>query len=74
MHGEDIHFHFRLMFKDNPAMLLGGFFVALMSMLTFAVEMAERSVNEDLDDYWSSLWMAMVTISTIGYGGKQLQL
>jgi hypothetical protein len=68
---QDIGFHFKLMFKDRPVVLLGSFALVLMAGLTFSVEMAERSANEDLDDYWSSLWMAMVTVSTIGYGGKK---
>jgi hypothetical protein len=67
---QSVTFHFKAMFKDSPVSLLVPFLVVLLTSSTFMVQAAERSANEDLDDYWSSFWLTVITVSTIGYGDR----
>ena len=40
----------------------------LLAMLGFALQTTERRVNHDLDHYSNGVWLALVSMTGIGYG------
>jgi hypothetical protein len=63
-------FHFKALFSDVPLKLCVLLSLVLLVVSAFTIQSAERSANEDIDDYWSSLWLSIVSISTVGYGDR----
>ena len=58
----------RLTFLRAPARLLGAVTVVLLAVAGFALQLAERRVNHDLDDYANCFWLAVVSMTGIGFG------
>ena len=55
-------------FLRSPARLLGSVSLLLLAMLGFVLQVAERRVNHDLDEYANCVWLALVSMTGIGYG------
>ena len=47
----------------TPGRLLGGASLLLLLMLGFAMQVAERRVNHDLDVYPNCVWLVLVSVS-----------
>ena len=58
----------RLTFLRAPARLLGAVTVVLLAVAGFALQLSERRVNHDLDDYANCFWLAVVSMTGIGFG------
>jgi hypothetical protein len=65
---EDVSFHFKLMFRDNPLWLLGPLGAATLLATTLATQAVERAHNPSLASHWHVLWLVICTVSTVGYG------
>ena len=52
----------------TPGRLLGGASLLLLLMLGFAMQVAERRVNHDLDVYPNCVWLVLVSMTGIGFG------
>ena len=58
----------RLAYLRMPFRLLGTISILLLGMLAFMLQVAERRVNHDLDEYANCVWLALVSMSGIGFG------
>ena len=58
----------RMAFLRSPARLLSSVSVLLLAMLGFVLQVSERRVNHDLDEYANCVWLALVSMTGIGYG------
>merc|ERR1719271_821377 len=58
----------RLAYLRMPFRLLGTISILLLGMLAFMLQVAERRVNHDLDEYANRVWLALVSMSGIGFG------
>ena len=51
-----------------PLKILTCATLLLLKMLGFALQTTERRVNHDLDHYSNGVWLALVSMTGIGYG------
>jgi len=58
----------RMTLLRAPVRLLGTTTVLLLLMLGFGLQLSERRVNHDLDNYYNCLWLAVVSMTGIGFG------
>jgi voltage-gated potassium channel len=65
----------RLLFVSKSARRAGqrlgkvGLFAAgMLFFCSWIAYVAERATNSEFNDYWSSLWWGIVTLTTVGYG------
>ena len=71
----DFSFSLKCMFKDNPMVLIGIFFTISSMVFAFQIYLVERRsalLSEDgagmANNYLNSLWLVLMTITTLGYG------
>merc|ERR1719487_717919 len=57
-----------MLLQRAPVRLLGTTTVLLLAMLGFSLQLVERRINHDLDHYANGLWLALVSMTGIGYG------
>lgn len=58
----------RMLLQQAPVRLLGTATVLLLGMFGFALQLVERRINHDLDHFSNGLWLALVSMTGIGYG------
>jgi len=58
----------RMTFQRHPVRLLGDATLLLLGILAFTMQVAERRVNEGLGHYWNCMWLAVVSMTGIGFG------
>jgi len=58
----------RMTLLRAPGLLLGTTTSLLLLMLAFGLQMSERRVNHDLDNYYNCLWLAVISMTGIGFG------
>ena len=71
----DFSFSLKCMFKDNPLILIGVFFTISSMIFAFQIYLVERRAAYLADNpgymcnnYPNSLWLVLMTITTVGYG------
>jgi len=58
----------RVTYQRHPIRLLGGVSVLLLGIFAFALQTAERRVNAGLDHYPNCVWLAVASMTGLGYG------
>mmetsp|Transcript_33424 Transcript_33424/g.88006 ORF Transcript_33424/g.88006 Transcript_33424/m.88006 type:complete len:434 (+) Transcript_33424:75-1376(+) len=58
----------RVEFQRNPVKLLSGTTILLLALFAFTLQVAERRVNEGLDEFGNCLWLATVSMTGLGFG------
>ena len=58
----------RMAYSKYPARLLASTTALLLVMFGFAMQVAERRVNHDLDHYFNCVWLVLVSMTGIGFG------
>lgn len=71
----DFSFSLKCMFKDNPMILIGIFFTISATIFAFQIYLVERRAFREnskvigfTDTFMNSLWLVLMTITTVGYG------
>ena len=72
----DFSFSLKCLFKDNPLFLIGFFFAVSSLFFGYALLIAERHLvlyaepgtTNICDNFANSLWLIVLTITTVGYG------
>jgi len=58
----------RMTYLRMPGRMLCSVSALLLLMLGFAMQVAERRVNRDLDEYLNCVWLVLVSMTGIGFG------
>ena len=58
----------RMTYLRTPAALLSAATILLLVMIGFTLQVAERRINRDLDNYVNCVWLAVVSMTGIGFG------
>ncbi|OWZ04143.1 hypothetical protein PHMEG_00024003 [Phytophthora megakarya] len=61
-------FHFKTIFKLHPLNILLPLIVLITSLTAAVVRVLERPVQAAFDNYWTSVWFTIVTLSGTGLG------
>ena len=70
----DFAFSFKVLFKDNPLLLIVIMFTSSSLIFGYAIYLAERSLSVGIyepqvaNNFANALWLILVTITTVGYG------
>ena len=59
---------FKMLLVDRGLFVVNAAFWLMVSFHAHALRVAERPSQEAFNDFWSCLWCAAVTMTTVGYG------
>ncbi len=72
----DTFFSIKCLYKDNPLLLIGFFFIVVTGFFGYSLYLSERYLSiysipgtiNIVNNFPNSLWLIVSTITTVGYG------